>query len=291
MVRHWVKWTKPVFPDSGGQLKGWELMLALSARLRGLDEETVEEEYLEKWLRRFLCEGDHPLLDQVDYESARSGLSDQPGPDRLYDVLIRSGRFGDAFGLDEAGLTVERLSATPEGLDFGPMKPQLPGMLKTMDQKIDLAPSVITDDLKRLKKFAEQPIAADTLLLIGRRHVRSKNSWMHNIEMLVRGKDRCTLMIHPDDASDRMIEDGETVTVATDLGALEIKCEVTADIMRGVVSIPHGWGHGQQQTEMDVANKYAGVNVNAIISEAEYDHASIISAVNGIRVRVRRGTT
>lgn len=168
------------------------------------------------------------------------------------------------------------------------MTSQLPAMLKTPDKAINLVPQIVTADLARLKKSCARPSPEGSLLLVGRRHVRSKNSWMHNIEMLVKGKDRCTMMMHPDDARARDIQDGQTVVVSTDLGSLEIASEVTDDMMPGVISIPHGWGHGQAQTRMDVAEKYAGVNVNALISEAEYDQTSIISAVNGISVRVAR---
>jgi anaerobic selenocysteine-containing dehydrogenase len=288
MVRSWVKWNEAIFPDSDGQLKGWEVMRALSARFVETSEEVIEDQFVEAWLRKYLEEGDNPLLDQIDYEQARRAVSAEPGPDRLSDVLIRTGRLGDAFGLNEAGLTVERLAVHPEGLDFGPMEPQLPAMLKTPDMKIDLVPEIVIADLARLRETLDRSPEPNAILLIGRRHQRSKNSWMHNLEMLVRGKDRCTLMMNPEDAQARGIADGDLAVVSTDLRSLQIVCEVTEDIMPGVVSIPHGWGHGQQATQMDVANRYAGVNVNAIISEAEFDKASAISVVNGIRVRVSK---
>jgi anaerobic selenocysteine-containing dehydrogenase len=287
MVRSWVKWTPPVFPDSGDQLKGWEIMRGLAAHLTGQDEDELEETFVRNWLKGFIAGGEHPRAAEIDLEAARSAIGDTPGPDRLYDVLIRTGRYGDAFGLDPEGLTVERLAQHPEGLDMGPMTPQLPGKLRTPDGKIDLAPGPLVADLDRLRAWMAEP-KGDGLLLIGRRHARSKNSWMHNIEMLARGKDRCTLIIHPKDAEPLHIADGDVVKVFTDLASIEIAAEVSDQIMPGVVSIPHGRGHGQAATSMQVANARPGVNVNALLSEDDVDPASASNVLNGVRVRVAR---
>lgn len=289
MVRSWAKWTPPVLPNNTGQLAGWEIMRALSAGLVGKSENAIEEEYVEASLRRFLDDGDNPLNAQVDFAHARNAIGQVPGPDRLYDIMLRTGRLGDAFGLNPAGLSVARLAEHPEGLDFGPMEPHLPEMLKTPDGKIDLVPDVVVSDMPRLRATMEDDIG-DGLLLIGRRHARSKNSWMHNLDILARGKDRCTLMIHPRDAASREIANGDLVAVSTELGSVQIAAEVTEGIMPGVVSVPHGWGHDEHGTRMGVAKKRPGVNINAIISETEYDAASVISAVNGIRVRVEKSS-
>jgi anaerobic selenocysteine-containing dehydrogenase len=286
MVRRWVKWTPPILPGKPEQRHAWEILRALAARFVGQPEEAVEEQYVDMWLRTFLDGGDNPLNGQVDFDEARRLAGTMAGPDRLFDILLRTGRFGDAFGLNKDGLTLERLAQHPEGMDFGPMEPQLPGLLKTPDGKIDLVPEVVAADMARLRQSLESP--REGLLLIGRRHPRSKNSWMHNLDMLTRGKDRCTVMIHPHDARPLDIGDGDAVTVSTQWGTLRINAEVTDEIMPGVLSIPHGWGHGQRGTRMGVANDHPGVNVNAIISEKEYDAASSISVVNGISVCIEK---
>ena len=130
--------------------------------------------------------------------------------------------------------------------------------------------------------------SANGLVLIGRRHLRSNNSWMHNSERLVKGPPRCTLMIHPDDATSRNIADGGRAKISTTKGAIELLVEVTADIMPGVVSIPHGWGHGRRGVKLRVASEHAGESVNDILDPAQIDELSGTSALTGQRVEVSR---
>jgi anaerobic selenocysteine-containing dehydrogenase len=145
-----------------------------------------------------------------------------------------------------------------------------------------LAPTYITDDLPRLAARLERP--ADDLVLVSRRQLRSNNSWMHNVRVLVKGKDRCTLQVHPDDAVRCGVRDGELARVGSASGTVDVPVEVTDDIRPGVVSLPHGWGHDQPGTRLSVANDYAGVNSNVLAPGGFVDEISGNAAVNGIPV-------
>ncbi|WP_354699002.1 dimethyl sulfoxide reductase DmsA [Paraconexibacter sp. AEG42_29] len=181
------------------------------------------------------------------------------------------------------GLTLDVLKAHPHGLDLGPLQPRLPARLFTPDKRVPLVHDLYTADLERLR--AVPP--ADGLVLIGRRHLRSNNSWMHNSRRLVKGRSRCTLMIHPEDASARGLADGDTATVASRSGAIDVPVEVTDDLMPGVVSIPHGWGHHREGTGWTTAEAHAGVSVNDITDDRFIDRMSGTSALNGVPVEVR----
>lgn len=216
-------------------------------------------------------------------------LGDERGPDRLFDILVRTGPYGDAFGQVPDGLTVARIAETPEGVDLGPMESQLPGLLATPDKLMDLAPARIVADVDHLlAEWGSEP-APDELLLIGRRHMRSNNSWMHNLHVLTKGKERCTLLVNPADAAERGLTDGDVVCVATDVASVLIKLEVSSDVMAGVVSAPHGWGHDLAGTKLAIANRHAGTNANAIIDERMFDRPSINSVLNGVPVRLSAG--
>jgi anaerobic selenocysteine-containing dehydrogenase len=286
MVRRIARWNAPLFEVPAGQLHDWEIFQGLVARLRGITEQQVEDELLDNWIRRFVAQGQNASCPDIDATQARAAVSLQAGPDRLFDVLVRTGAYGDAFGLNPAGLSVERIAQCPHGLDLGGMEPQLPGLLATPDRLIDLAPQRIVADVTRLKELQQDSSRTDSLLLIGRRHTRSNNSWMHNLNVLTKGKDRCTLMINPLDAQRLGLSNGQIATVSTAVASLRIPVEITEQIMPGVVSIPHGWGHNAAATNLTVANRHAGANANALIDETLFDAPSINSMLNGIPVRV-----
>jgi len=152
------------------------------------------------------------------------------------------------------------------------------------DGMVDLAPPYVTADIARLEERLER--ADDGLVLISRRHVRSNNSWMHNVKVLVKGKDRCTLLIHPDDAAASGVADGAVARVSSEAGELEVPVEVSDEMMPGVVSLPHGWGHDKPGTRMAVAREHAGVNNNLLAPGTFVDVPSGNAAVNGIPVEV-----
>jgi anaerobic selenocysteine-containing dehydrogenase len=177
------------------------------------------------------------------------------------------------------------LADAPSGLDFGALKAgQFPDRLKTPDKKLACAPSQIIADLARL---AESAVDDGRLKLIGRRHLRSNNSWLHNAQRLVKGPDRCTLLIHPDDARARNLGNGSLAEISSRVGAIRLSVEVTDDMMPGTVSIPHGWGHGLPGVRLSVAGVHAGVSINDLTDETLLDPLSGTSALNGVAVEVR----
>jgi anaerobic selenocysteine-containing dehydrogenase len=191
-------------------------------------------------------------------------------------------------GVPAGGLTLKFLKTKPHGFDLGPLQPRLPERLFTPDKRVRLVDPIYAADLERLRAVRPAP---DSLVLIGRRHLRSNNSWMHNSRRLVKGKTRCTLMIHPDDATARGLEDGATAVVSSRAGEIALPVEVTDSVMPGVVSVPHGWGHHRDGVGWSTARANAGVSVNDITDEQFVDRLSGTSALSGVRVEVRAEAT
>ena len=212
-------------------------------------------------------------------------LYDEGGPERIIDLTIRTGPWGDRYGEVPDGLTLEKIKAQPHGVDMGPMVPRAHEMVCTPDGLIDLAPDYIVGDLPRLRARIAKT-ADDGLRLVSRRHLRSKNSWMHNVKVLVKGKDRCTLLVHPDDAAGVGLVDGGRARVTSEAGSVEVPVEVSDEMMPGVVSLPHGWGHDRPGARLSVAREHAGVNNNLLAPTHFYDTLSNNHAVNGIPVEV-----
>jgi anaerobic selenocysteine-containing dehydrogenase len=162
--------------------------------------------------------------------------------------------------------------------------PRLHEVLRTPSGRLELTPSYITADLERLQARLARP--REPLVLVSRRHTRSKNSWMHNVNVLVSGKDRCTLLIHPDDASSCGVADGRPARITSESGTIEVPVEVSDEMMRGVVCLPHGWGHDKPDTRMSVARDHPGVNNNLLAPGHLVDEISGNAVVNGIPVAV-----
>lgn len=200
-------------------------------------------------------------------------------PREALDAMLKASKY--------PGLSIEALAAHPHGIDFGPHQPRLPGRLNTPDKRIACAPPLCLADLERFRSA----LAAEGeggLRLIGRRHVRSNNSWLHNSPRLIKGPDRCTLMIHPDDAAARGIAEGDAVRVASRAGVVELPAELTGDVMPGVVSIPHGFGHGREGVKLSVARRRPGVSINDLTDPEALDPLSGNAVLNGTPVTVAR---
>ena len=208
------------------------------------------------------------------------------GGARILDLCIRTGPFGDRFGEKPDGLKLQSFIDAPDGIILGQAGPQGAAAIKTPSGKIELAPPHILGDVPRLEHAMTQ--AAPALVLVSRRHLRSLNSWMHNVDTLVRGKDRCTLHLHTEDALRLGIEAGDIVEVASVSGAVRVAVELTTDIRPGVVSMPHGWGHGAPGTRINVAAGRAGVNINLLSPGPFVDAASGNAVLNGIPVTLRK---
>ena len=285
-IRKFIKWGAPVFAPEGGTPHDWQIFAGLAARLRGISVAEIEEEYVRELLGIATSAG-RPEAHGVPIEEARRLIGDAPGPDRIFDILIRGGPMGDAFGRVPDGLTLEKVKQHPHGLDCGPLDAgMIPAVLRTPDRRIDLAPPQITADVPRLEAEMATLEKPGSMLMIGRRDIRSKNAWMHNVELLAKGKDRCTLLVHPDDADRLGLATGARARVKTHIGELEAPVVVSDEIMPGVVSLPHGWGHTMKDTRQRVANAHAGVNANAIIDEGDLDVPSATTILNGVAVEI-----
>jgi anaerobic selenocysteine-containing dehydrogenase len=182
------------------------------------------------------------------------------------------------------GLNLQRLRESPNGVDLGPLETAFPRRIAAPDSRLQLAPALFVADLARAEVALATPVPA--LSLIGRRHVRSNNSWLHNSQRLVKGKPRCTLLMHPDDAAERGLADGAVVQVRSRVGAVEVPVEVTPDIQPGVVSLPHGWGHGRAGVKLAVAQAHAGVSINDLVDDQRVDVLTGTAVLNGTPVEV-----
>jgi anaerobic selenocysteine-containing dehydrogenase len=264
-VRNVAKYSPPLFPRGDDQRHDWEICLELWARLGGAAARAAKK-------------------------LPRAALA-RLGPEGALDLLLRAGPHGLRRG--KAGLTLKKLRQAPHGVDLGALEPRLPGRLCTASEKLELAPAVFLADLPRLdvRDRADAGARASGLVLIGRRHLRSNNSWMHNSERLVKGPDRCTVMMHPDDATARGLAEGSRATVATRTGSIDLPVEITADIMAGVISIPHGWGHGRAGTRLRVADSHPGASLNDITDDHAFDTLSGTSALTGLPVEVRASSS
>lgn len=206
-------------------------------------------------------------------------------PDKIIEMGLLSGPYSEAQG-SEHNLTMEKLRENPSGIDFGPLQSQLPGRLRSKDHVINCATPEPLADLDRLRAEFSETSQTSGLKMIGRRNVRSNNSWMHNYHRLVKGKERCTLLMHPQDMQSRALKDGDLVNVRSRTGDLEVSAQASEEIMPGVVSLPHGFGHNREGIQMDIARKHAGVSCNDITDELAMDMLSGNAAVNGVPVEV-----
>ncbi|WCO68112.1 molybdopterin-dependent oxidoreductase [Iamia majanohamensis] len=273
-----AKWSPPVFPRPDGRPEEWEILIRLAGACLGQPAGEVDVAAVDDGFFDVLAS-----VHGLDGAALREGY-DHGGPERLLDLTLRTGPFGDRYGEDPDGLTLERVKAAPHGIDLGPNVPRLAEVLQTETGKVVLAPPYITADVPRLAERLERP--ADDLVLVSRRHLRSNNSWMHNVPVLVKGRERCTLLVHPDDAGRLGLVDGEPAKVASEAGSLVVPVEVTDGIRVGVVSLPHGWGHDKAGTRLSVATEHAGVNTNVLSPGGFVDVPSGNAAVNGIPVTV-----
>ncbi len=211
-------------------------------------------------------------------------LEPRRGPERLLDFLLRVGPYGDGFKPKGTGLSLAQLEVSPHGVDLGLLQPRIPEVLRTPSGKIELAPDLLVADVERLRASLEREAAG--LLLIGRRDLRSNNSWMHNLHVLARGKNRCTLHVHPTDAARFDLGEEAMARVTSSAGSVEVAVEITDAIMPGVVSLPHGWGHDQTGAQLGIAAHNPGVNSNILSSEQTTDALSGNAVLNGIPVTI-----
>ena len=287
-VRDVAKYSQPVFDKPEGTQHDWEILATLSAHamgMGGMDLKAVDDFVLQQAAQQEIPEG-KTTWEGLTADEAVAKLGDEPGPHRILDLLLRVGPYGDGFGRNPDGLTLQKLKDNPHGIDLGPLKEQLPGNLRTASGKIELMPELIANDLPRLRAGLGNGHADTELTLIGRRHLRSNNSWCHNLPALVKGRERCTLMVSLDDAQRLQVETGGLARVTSRVGSVVAPVEVTDQMMPGVVSLPHGWGHDKEGMRMNVAAKHAGVNSNILTDDTLMDVPSGNAVLNGIPVTV-----
>jgi len=288
-VRNVANYSEPVLPLDG-QPDEWEVISKLTLVAQGMgvdaDPASADDRAIDAMVRGAV-RSEHSGLHGRDPDEilAELNASGRVGPERMLDFMLRSGPFGDGFGSEPEGTSLDDLLDRPHGRDFGALEPRLPEILRTPSGKVELAPAVFIDDLDRLA--AAVPGLVDRgLVLIGRRHLRSNNSWMHNINVLMKGKPRCTLHVHPDDAALLGLSDGGAASITSRVGSITAPVEVTDSITPGVVSLPHGWGHDAPGAQMRVAAEHAGVNSNVLTDHEAMDPLSGTAVLNGIPVDV-----
>jgi anaerobic selenocysteine-containing dehydrogenase len=287
-ARNVANYSPAILELDDSHMPEWHALLRLAGIAAGqgpdADIEAFDDLVIGSLVARDLQDPASPLAGR-DAGELIAALAPRRGPERMLDWMLRSGPYGDHFGGDPDGLTLAKLEAAPHGIDLGPLEPRIPELLRTESGKIELAPEPIVTDVERLRAAAARHSNGD-IVLIGRRQLRSNNSWMHNVPHLVRGKERCTVHVHPDDAERLDLEDGGLASVRSERGAVEVTVEVTDGIMPGVVSIPHGWGHDDPEARLEVAAAHPGANSNLLADEMAVDVPSGNAVLNGIPVEL-----
>lgn len=283
--RNHARYSQPVFKPTPGQPAEWEILLRLTAIAQGRGADVDVDAYEDDLFNADLAQQLGHLGDAV-LSHVKSALARRRGPDRLIDYALRGGPYGDQFGRKPDGLSLEKLLQAPEGIDLGALTPRIPEVLRTPSGKIELAPPLLLADLPRAARALHEP--APELVIIGRRAVRTNNSWMHNLPTLAKGQgkyeSRCTLLIHPADAARSGLADGDMARVTSATGEIVAQLEVSDEMMPGVVSLPHGWGHDQPDTRMTVAQRRPGANLNSLLDENARDPLSGNSVLSGVGV-------
>ena len=283
-VRNNARYSPPALPLQGRPDEA-EILARIALVLYGIgvdgDPALVDEQVIAATLAKETADAGSPVAGRA-VDELTAMLDDGPGYERRLDMMLRLGAYGDGFGARPDGLTLKRLKAAPHGIDLGPLQPRLPDLLRTPSGLIELAPPQLIGDAARLRDSLGQ--RSEGYLLIGRRHLRSNNSWMHNLPALAGGTNTCTLRMHPDDAADLGVSDSAVVKGPG--GELVVPVEITDDIRRGVLSLPHGWGHDRSGTGQTLAARHPGVNANQLNDGSVLDPLSGTAVLNGIPVVV-----
>ncbi len=284
-IRNAARFSPALFSLDDGRPGEWETLLRLAAIVSGQDVSAadMDEQIIRGRIKSLTQKEGSPIFERDESEIFESLTG--TGPDRQIDLALRVGPYGDGFGTDPDSLTLKKLIDTPNGIDYGPLEPRMPEALRTPSGKIEMAPPEILSDLPRLDDALVRTVPT-SFLLIGRRDVRTNNSWLHNLPLLAKGPFKCTMQIHPDDADRLGLEDGAMASVKGKSGAVEVVTERTPDIMPGVISIPHGFGHNQQGANLRVASERPGVNSNLLADDSVIDPLSGNAILNGIPVSV-----
>jgi len=278
--RNQARYSAPVLARANGQPEEWESMLRIAAIVSGLGAQADIDAFDDAALEADLNKSAGPEAGQI-----MEALRPLRGADRMLELALRTGPYGDQFGKHPDGLTLAKLRAAPSGIDLGPMGQRIPEALRTPSGKIELAPQLLLDDLARVAADLQAP--PPELVIIGRRQLRSNNSWMHNLPVLAKGAYRCTALLHPLDAARLGIADGGMARISNGERRIDVQVDVSDEMMPGVVSLPHGWGHDLPGAQLNVAAERPGVNLNALLDENLRDPLSGNAVLSGIPVRMQ----
>jgi len=274
--RNHARYSSPVLAPPPGRPAEWEILLRLAAvaegRGAGADVQTLDDEMVAEDLRRRTGA-------QADFLS--QAVAQWRGPERLLDLALRGGPYG---------LTLAKVKAAAHGIDLGPLAPRVPEVLRTPSGKIELAPALFLEDLKHAEADLAAP--APDLVVIGRRDLRSNNSWMHNLPVLAKGPQRCTALVHPADAARCGVTDaGSARLIGAGGHAITVEVKVSDEVMPGVISLPHGWGHDLPGIHLEVAARRPGAHLNALLDENLRDPLSGNAVLSGVPVRLEPETS
>jgi anaerobic selenocysteine-containing dehydrogenase len=280
--RNHARYSAPVFAPPAGHPPEWQTMMRLAAIVRGrradeglaFDDEITNDE-----VRRLA--GDHA-------DAVLKVVSSRSGPERLLELSLRSGPYGDQFGLRPDGLNLDRIAAAPGGIDLGELQPRLPELLRTPSGRIEVAPTMLLGDLQHASGDLDMP--APEFVIIGRRDVRSNNSWMHNLPTLAKGPERCTLLVNPGDALRLKLRDGALARIQRDGVAVVAPVELSDAMSPGVVSLPHGWGHDRPGAQLSLAAQRPGASLNDVLDDSLRDPLSGNAVLSGVGVTIEAAT-
>jgi anaerobic selenocysteine-containing dehydrogenase len=265
-IRNTAKFSPALFQPDAETRHDWEILLELQTRIEH--------------------QGSFgSLFGRVKRKVIKSSF----GPERILDLGLRFGPYGARLNPFSKGLTLRKLKEAVHGIDLGPLCACLPERLRTSSKRIELAPELLVKDVERVKAKLLDDTSHHSdgdLLLIGRRRLRSNNSWMHNSRRLVKGRPQCTMLMHPADAAERHLRPGQKVLVRSRIGCLEIPIKISEEMMPGVVSIPHGWGHDRSGIQLEVAQQHAGGSINDVTDDQTIDALCGTAAFNGTWVSV-----
>jgi anaerobic selenocysteine-containing dehydrogenase len=280
--RNHARYSPPVLARTDGAPEEWQTLLKLAAIVRGegaqADANALDDAQFAEDAQRLAGAQAAAVI------RATSGLK---GPQRLLEVALRTGPYGDSFGMKPEGLTLAKVMASNSvgGIDLGELQPRIPEMLRTPSGKVELAPPALLADLAR--PAADLARAAPDLVIIGRRDVRTNNSWMHNLPTLAKGPFRCTALVHPDDAQRLKLQDGAMAHIASGPRSIQAQVQISAEMMPGVVSLPHGWGHDLPGARLQLAAQRPGANLNALLDDQLRDPLSGNAVLGGVAITMQ----
>jgi anaerobic selenocysteine-containing dehydrogenase len=282
--RNHARYSHPVFQHAANHPEEWQVLLRLIGIIQekgaAADLNRIDDELLMDDLRRTAG----PYAEQI-FKAA----SHRSGVERLLDIGLRAGPYGDQFGMKPNGLNLEKVQAAEGGIDLGALEPRVPEVLRTPSGKIELAPAMLMDDLKR--PAADLDRSMPSLVIVGRRQLHGNNSWMHNLPVLAKGAAQCIALVNPADAARLGLEGGGRARITHNGRSIEAEVGITDEMMPGVVSLPHGWGHDQPGAQLEVAALNPGANLNSLMDENRRDPLSGNAVLSGMEVEMSAVTS